>query len=226
MNRILPMVLVLVAVATSEATASGSGGEDVDVRVPQGQPVVVDGVMEPDEWADALVIEICEVASLHLKHADGYLCVGLSTQEPVVGNVLIQTGSQIRVMHSSAALGTAMYEREQAVWRRTQGFVWRCRSRILTEAALQQRQVFLEEEGWLASITYMGEVNHLEYRIADPAAIERLALVLLPASHPGDLFIWPVDMDQDIFPGPINTESHMAPEQWPRLILEGSTPAT
>lgn len=143
-----------------------------------------------------------------------------------MANVLIQTGSQVRVMHSSAALGTAMYEREEAVWRRTQDFVWRCRSRILTEAALQQRQAFREEEGWLASITYMGEVNHLEYRIADPAAIERLALVLLPASHPDDLFTWPVDMNQDIFPGPITAESHMAPEQWPRLILEGSTPAT
>jgi hypothetical protein len=194
------------------------------VQVPQGRPVAVDGVMQPDEWRDALAIEISEGASLRLKLADGSLFLGLSTQEPVVGNVLVQTGSSIRVMHSSAALGTAVYTQEGDLWRLVEDFVWQCRGRLLTEAVQEQRATFLAEEGWLASVAYMGEPNHVEYQIADPFGIGRLTLVFLPAANPSDLITWPEDVTQDILPGPVPAEAHVVPEQWPRLILEGAPP--
>jgi len=191
----------------------------MELTVPEGSPVAVDGVMQPDEWGDCVIVEVREGVTLYAKHADGFLLLALATQEPVVGNVLTLAGDTLRIMHSSAALGTALYERSGDLWRRTQDFVWRCRSRSLTSSALAQRESFLEDERWMASITYMGERNHLEYQIANPSEIERLALVLLPASHPKDFFSWPADLDQDLLPGPIPAEGRAATETWPTLRL-------
>jgi len=192
----------------------------MELRVPEGSPIAVDGIMELEEWAGALAVEIGERATLRLKHADGFLFIGLETQEPVVGNVLLQAGDILSILHSSAALGTALYVRSDGLWQRTKDFVWQCRSRTLTDSAIRQRNAFLEEEGWMASITYMGAGNHLEYRIADAATIERLALVLLPASHPEDAFTWPEELTQDLFPGPIGAIATIDSREWASLNLK------
>lgn len=192
----------------------------MELRVPEGSPIAEDGIMELEEWSGALAVEFGEGATLRLKHGDGFLFIGLETQEPVVGNVLLQAGDNLRILHSSAALGTAIYERSESLWQRTRDFIWQCRSRMLTGSAVQQRNAFLEEEGWVASITYMGEGNHLEYEIASAESIERLALVLLPSSHPADIFTWPEELTQDLFPGPIRAIATIDPKQWASLNLE------
>ena len=211
-------LLVIVILGAFVAHAARFDGEG-EITVPQGRAVLIDGVIESEEWADAVLITIDSQADLYLKHADGFLLLGLVTQKPIVGNVLVQTGSEVRILHSSAALGTAVYHEDSDLWIRTKDFVWRCRSRMLTESALAQRDVFLQEEGWLASITYMGEYNHLEYQIADSDTIAKLALVLLTAAQPSDFLVWPQDMIQDIFPGPIPAVGQLHPKHWPQLTM-------
>jgi hypothetical protein len=176
--------------------------------------------MHSEEWGDAKIVQIADGVFLYLKYAEGSLFLGLSTHEPVVGNVLVRMGDRVRIMHSSAALGTAVYIPGDGMWERIQDFVWRCRSRTLSQRATSERESFLQEEGWLASITFMGEHNHLEYQIADLAKIGRLALVLLPTTHPRDLIPWPTDLAQDLFPGAIPLHGTMDPRQWWQLQLD------
>jgi len=216
----------LIGVACAVATLIASHGTDgaATVIVPHGKAITVDVVMEPDEWSDAERVPIKDGAWLHLKRADGFLFLGVTTPQPMVGNVLIQTGREVLVLHSSAALGTAIYAKEDGFWRRTRDFRWRCRGRTLTEHVREERESFLREEGWLASITYQGEDNHLEVQIVIPPGDHRLALVLLAAARPSELLAWPDDVIQDLFPGPIPSEAHFDPQAWPILTLSNEEP--
>jgi hypothetical protein len=190
------------------------------VDVPAGIPVVTDGVMQLDEWPDALVIPIQEGVSLHLKHANGSLLLALETTVTVAVNVLASMNDQIRIMHSSAALGTATYVQGDEIWNRELDFVWRCRNRTMSAAAIAQRELFLMEEGWLASITYQGTLNHVEYEIQDARSISQLMLVIIPASDPSAYFQWPSGVEQDILPGLIPATGHMDLSQWATLAVE------
>ena len=219
MKRVWVASLIGAACAVASVVASHGSGGAATVIVPHGEAITLDGVMGPDEWSDADRVRIADGAWLYLKKADGFLFLGVATPEPVVGNVLIQTGSDVLVLHSSAALGTAVYAKEEDLWRRTRDFRWRCRGRTLTERVREERETFLREEGWLASITYQGAGNHLEIQIAAPTGDVRLMLVLLPAARPSALFTWPDDVVQDLFPGPIPAEGHFDPREWPILTL-------
>ena len=116
------------------APVSAGTGEAIDmatytVAVPATNPATIDGTLAAGEWDAAAVETFDDGSELLLMYASGYLYVGLRTNTPgmVVGNVFIQRGDEIAILHSSAALGTAIYQQGEGVWHQVLDFDWRCR---------------------------------------------------------------------------------------------------
>ena len=192
--------------------------------VPQGQLSALDGIISPGEWDSAVINLFTDGSELLLMQDGEFLYVGIRAIETgtIAGNVFIQRGDDIQILHSSAALGTAIYRKGDENWQQIQDFVWRCRSTGNTETALSERDEFLAEESWLATNGLMGTPNELEYQIKIPDGDFRLVAVYIKASPPYEKVPWPPDLTDDtIMPtsGGFPYTFKFSPEQWVEVNL-------
>lgn len=189
------------------------------VVVPQGSPPTINGTLSPGEWDDATVEAFADGSELLLMHAGDYLYLGVRANTPgmIVGNVFINRGDEIAILHSSAALGTAIYQNGEDSWQQVQDFTWRCRDTSNSESAQAERSEFLLEEDWVAANSRMGTPNELEYQIKVTNQDLRLAVNFLRASNPDDKIPWPPDLGDDcikLTPGGLPPDMHFSPELW------------
>lgn len=192
------------------------------ISVPRGKSPIIDGTMSPGEWDGAVVKSFSDGSELFLMYSDGYLYLGIraKTSEMIVGNIFIEHGDEIAILHSSAALGTARYQKGMGSWQQTQGFVWRCRSTDNSEAARAERDAFLKEEHWVAANARMGLPNELEFQIEMTNETMRLAVNFLTASNPNVKIPWPPDLNDDCIkptPGGLPAQFHFSPDKWATL---------
>jgi len=137
----------------------------------------------------------------------------------LVGNIYLQRGDEVSVLHTSAALGTAKFAWQAGVWTRVQNFSWRCRDIGFSETAQAKRAEFLQQEGWLAAISRMGTPNELEYKISLTEDISAMAINILQELKPNP---FPSGLEDDCvqaFPGGIPEEMQFSIENWTRLEL-------
>lgn len=186
-----------VAVAAALAAACGSTASAVtwapgDIRtllVPHGAVPTIDGAIEASEWADGAVTAMDDGTELRWLHADGFLYLGVRADAMGAANLVVAEGDQVRVLHSSAALGSAVYRRqEDGTWRLEHDFEWCCRS--VSDAG--SRGSLLENEGWVASTGYAGAPGHVEYRLMLGAPGLQVAVSYVSAD--GSVAFWPVDL--------------------------------
>ncbi len=215
--------LAAVAVLSACVVAAGApAGEEsaASWRIPVGVSAVVDGSLAEGEWDDALAIPLCDAVTLYAKHAEGMLYLGVRAPERSVANVLIATPDRVRILHTSAALGTAVYRPENELWCLETDFIWRCRSAGESTQANAERALFLETEGWLASNAFMGAPGELEYQIQWREEFREVALFVASVSNPEAIVSWPSDADQGALPGPIPSTASFAVETWATISLQ------
>lgn len=208
-------------VPTSTPTPEPSGPV---LTVPEvtGPAPVMDGTMSPGEWEGAAVERFANGSELLLMQVDGYLYLGVRSVEPGVmtGNLFIQRGDVVSILHSSAALGTAIYQLEEEAWVRSQNFDWRCRDTGSSERAQKERNAFLESDGWVASNGLMGAENELEYMIVLDEPITALALNILHEFESNPFPAELADACVQTYPGGMPEEMDFAVLEWARLELE------
>lgn len=214
--RKLSIILALLILLFSSGCRKGSLSS---VSVPQGKPRAIDGTMSLGEWDRAGVETFSDGSELLLMHSEGYLYLGIRASTPgmIAANIFIDKGNEIAILHSSAALGTAIYSKEEDGWRQTQAFVWRCRNTGNSEMAEAEREAFLEEEHWVAANSRMGSPNELEYKIEMTNETRRLAAIFIRASNPNVKIPWPKGLDDDCIkptPGGMPEQLHFSPESW------------
>jgi formylglycine-generating enzyme required for sulfatase activity len=197
------------------------------ISVPLEEPATIDGTISPGEWDQAAVESFADGSQVLLMQNGGFLYVGIRANESgmIAGNVHIQRGDEIWVLHSSAALGTAIYQKTEKDWQKVQDFTWRCRNTGNSPSAQAERAEFLLEEGWLAGNGRMGTPNELEYQIKIPDQEYRLAAVYIKATPPYEKVPWPSDLeDACVQPTPGGFPDSMAfsPDQWRELLHPGS----
>ena len=163
------MILGLMAIALLSG-CNGQRYHGEDITVPQGFTPTLDGTILEDEWSNARREAISDSTALLLMHGSDYLYLGIraKTEDMIVGNIFVVRGENVAVLHSSAALGTAIYSEEGNVWRQSKGFEWCCRSTGEGASTKAERDSFLEEEHWLANNSRMGAPNELEYQLKIP----------------------------------------------------------
>lgn len=212
---------------TSIGVTAGSQTPSVEISmiiVPRGTPGTIDGIMSPGEWDNARIETFADGSELFFMHNEGYLYLAIraSSSEMIVGNVFLDQGDKISILHSSAALGTAQYERNVEGWQQAQNFAWRCRMTDDSDAALAERAAFLEEERWIAANALMGTPNELEYQIEMSNVALRMAVNFIRSSNRNEKIPWPTELDDDVIkptPGGLPAEMFFSPEKWAILDL-------
>ncbi|MBU1050294.1 hypothetical protein KKG90_09765 [Candidatus Bipolaricaulota bacterium] len=197
------------------------------VIVPRGSAPVLDGELSPDEWSDAFSISLNSDSTLFLKHAEGFLYLAVQATTMGVPSPLIVRNGIIHVLHASAALGTALYVPEEDAWILSQSFIWQCRARGFSQAALAERNQFLESEGWLGTIGYLGSPNTFEFQILLDEGPLQMLFLFLETTTPLQLLSWPIDPMlalpyTEIITGPIPQRLTFHVEEW--ATLEFSQP--
>lgn len=190
--------------------------------VPVGNPSTIDGSLTSGEWQAARVEYFADGSELHLMQADGYLYLGIRSKTPemIASNVFIQHAEEIEILHTSTALGTAIYQKEIDGWHQVQDFTWKCRDTSNSENAKAEREKFLLEEGWVGVNTWIGTPEELEYRIKLSDEPVRLAVTIIRTSPPYEKIPWPAYLDDDCIkdtPDGLLDTMHFSPEDWVRL---------
>jgi hypothetical protein len=192
------------------------------VAAPQGRHSTIDGVFAPGEWDEALEIDLPN-GQLLLMHAGSYLYLGIRSEKLGLGSICIIRDEQIAVLHSSAALGTATYEKAGDSWRKSRDFIWTNRAISNDQQALDERQQHLEREKWLASNGLMGNYDEMEYQIAMPDDQIRLAVTYLLSPEYTSTDFWPATVaagcrDFEPLQSDAPETVEFAPESWMTVI--------
>ncbi len=116
------------------------------LSVPVGTSITIDGSFRPGEWDRALKVELNNGGALFLSSYQDDLYLGLQSSEMSYGSICVVRDEQIVILHSSAALGSAIYEELKSAWNLTQEFSWCCRSM----SPVSEKEALYTTEGWLA----------------------------------------------------------------------------
>lgn len=216
-NVIWMVVLVCLSVVTFTTQASDP------VSVPNGSAPTIDGTLSSDEWDDALAIALNADSTLFIKHAHGYMYLAVHATTMGVPSPLIVRDGEIYVLHASAALGTAIYTPEEEMWSLRRSFTWQCRTRGFSDGAVAERNRFLETEGWLGTIGYLGMPPMFEYKILLGDEPLRILFLFLEVTDPLQLLSWPVSPDiasshLEIITGSIPSTAMFDLDSWALLL--------
>ncbi|MCJ7716369.1 MAG: formylglycine-generating enzyme family protein [Anaerolineales bacterium] len=207
-----------------QMTTIGRTGINDPIEVPSGDPPLIDGSLAPGEWDQSTTVFFADGSELKLIKAKGYLYLGVNAigGEMVGANIFLQQGDTVKIVHTSAALGTAFFEYIEESWQLIQDFSWRCRNTGDSDADKEERVLFLEQEGWLAANSRMGNPNELEYQILITGQTQILAVSILRSSDPNLKIPWPANLEDDCIkptPGGLPDTLYFSTEEWG--VLEG-----
>jgi hypothetical protein len=211
-------IMVFLAGCSQPSSPAGQS-----LTIPHGSPVTIDGVITLPEWAAAHVETFADSSELLIMRDAEYLYLAIrgTTEEMIAANVYIEENGEVIIHHTSAALGTAIYQSAENSWLKTQDFRWQCRATDNSEASQTERSDFLEQEGWLAATSRRGTPNELEYQIKIRAENLPLAVAFMRSSEPERRVFLPLDLADDTIqpaPGGLPEKRIFSPETW--LLLD------
>ena len=151
-----------------------------------------------------------------------YLSIHDKPLDVIIGNVYINRDEAVSILHASAALGSAVYKKAGESWTITKDFSWSCRDYSNSEEAREEREAFLQQEGWIASIAGMGNIDGLEYQIDLTGASMPIAIAIHKESDPSVVFVWPAgtqDDSLDQFVSDFPASLSFSPEEWAKIAL-------
>lgn len=210
--------------ADSERMSNLNNVSPISVIVPTGSPPEIDGVLSPGEWDHAVKEVFADGSEMFFIYAAGDLYLGIHSKTPemIVANIFIHRSDEISILHTSAALGTAIYQRGNDNWQLIQDFTWQCRDTSQSEAARSERQAFLLREGWIAVNSRIGVPEELEFQIKITEETVRLAANIIKTSNTNEKIPWPANLEDDCIkptPGGLPGTLLFKPETWATLEI-------
>lgn len=147
------------------ASATEAQGRDEALAVPRAAAPLLDARLAPGEWDTARVVRLGDGTELRLQHDGRFLYVALRATSTGFSSVCASDGDVVHVLHASAALGHAEYQRSGTQWDVRMPFTFGLRTREDTPAARAERDAFLREHGWLGTTMYQGDRMQKELQI-------------------------------------------------------------
>jgi hypothetical protein len=195
-----------------------------EIAVPAGSEAIIDGVLMPEEWEDAIELDMEEGYQLFLMHAGGYLYIGVRGKPEPVTSICLDQGKEVSILHSSAAIGTALYELGHGVWDLVRDFEWCCRETDNSPQAKESLSRHLQEEGWTANNGLTGVQEEVEYQILLPGDSMRLAVNSIGQPNYRTVHSWPGNLVDDcsrlsMITGPIPEEAQFSIGGWAALSI-------
>lgn len=174
--------------------------ESILIATPDFKDPIIDGIINDQEWQNAKVHLFDDGSELFLLTSGEHLFLAIRSagNGMIAGNVFLSEGNRIMILHTSAALGTAIYQEEGEIYRKIKDFSWCCRSKIDDEASRIVREIFYTEEGWLGQNSFLGTVNELEYKIELGDQPDKMAVNFIHADDVGEKMVWPVGLEDGV----------------------------
>ena len=210
--------------ATQSPATAVARTEPLEFSVPPGKMANIDGVLSADEWSAALAIDLDGENQLFLMHAGGYLYLGMRGKpEPVISICLDQV-DQVSILHSSAAIGTAIYQPVEGVWELVKDFEWCCRETEDSTRAQEALDMQLELDGWVANNGLRGVPEEVEFQIAMPDDSLHLAVNAIGPPSYRSVLSWPRELADDcsrlsMITGPIPEQAQFSQADWVTLAI-------
>lgn len=200
--------------------------EGPSITIPSGQPITLDGVLDPDEWGSA-VLHSFNGGEVLLQHSGDVVSVGVRGSQAGFPHLAISVGDSAWVLHASAALGKIVYAADDEGWALVTPPNWELRDPSLTTAALEAREDYLNTNGWVGTTGRMGQIGETEFLIRlDRFGHKevRFAVAHLAPDSPEQTTRWPEtnrdDMgDLQLLTGPMPDRLELAPTQWALLLV-------
>jgi hypothetical protein len=199
MTRIqtLFMLLTFLLAATGAAETQNKA-----VQMPTGKLVVLDGQISDEEWRGAYKQQLSGGGEISFQKDGSSLYVGVRGLKEGWSHVCVTAGERVYVLHASAALAEAIYEKDPAgVWRPIQGFdpaTFALRQTDQSEETVKARKAFFDSHGWLANNNRMGSRTVIEFKLGPKfLKSEEVRLAVVYASDAKSPQYWPESLADD-----------------------------
>lgn len=156
--------------------------------------ITLDGRVDSLEWKKAKSYPLQHGGEIKIMSDQRYIYIGIRGETKGWSHVYSKRGTTVKVLHASAALGTAVYEVQKKSWEATQSFQWELRDTSLSEGVLNNRLEYLKKNGWVATLTTMNakEQEFIISRALFDSTGMRIAIVR--GSVAKSLHYWPATL--------------------------------
>lgn len=179
-------------------------------------PPLLDGVLGTDEWrAPGVRRETMEGGGEVWLRRDGdRLFVAVKSVKRGIASLCTGNKDQVEILHASAALGTARFQRDGKAWKPMQEFTWQARE----GATVEERQNFMASAGWLANSSKAPNFVR-EFEIRLQPGREFIGVAFLHTDEPQSVAYWPKSMKDDcaaidLAQGYVHENMRFDPKKW------------
>ena len=215
---LIPLILIGFMVSCRPTTITAPTPESTHTLPPSASFPIIDGTISDMEWSKAKMYTLQDGSDLYLFQDNGILYLAVIGSRPgtLGANIFLHQNNQVRVMHISAALGTAEYNWDGEKWSLIRNFDWQHRTLGNGDLALAEREAYYKEEGWSAPNARTGTANNLEMQLKLASGKQRLAVSLIRSSS-NIRTVWPADLGDDTetpFSDGLPINLSVEPDKW------------
>jgi hypothetical protein len=155
-----------------------------------------DGNVTEQEWTGAQRAKLEGGGEMRLLAQGKFLFVAIRGPRAGLASVCLAKGKTVRILHASAAIGDAAFERWGDMWMKRKAFEWTLRdSRRGPAPADYVKAEWLAKSGWLANASASGSaVREFQIYVKD---VESIGVTFLATEDPMSVAYWPSTMDDD-----------------------------
>jgi hypothetical protein len=169
--------------------------------------ITLDGRIGEAEWKASSSRDMEGGGKVHLMVRDKLLYVGIRGPAAGTAHVCVNSGEQVRLLHVSAAVGSATYSQGEVGWRLQSPFAWSLRDPASGGAASIERAAYLQKEGWVGTVSRMGPDREIvidRSRFGSNRLRLAVAYIALTGDNkPGPVSRWPDTRDSCADPATI-----------------------
>jgi hypothetical protein len=161
------------------------------------QPAItLDGRVDEAEWKAASSQPLEGGGTVQLMVRDNLLYLGIRGPAVGMAHVCVGSSEEVRVLHLSAAVGSAVYRRTGDAWKLQTPFSWSLRDTALTGPPADARTAYLQKEGWVGTVSRMGRNTDREViidrtRFQSPLRLSVAYVATTASGEPGAVSRWP-----------------------------------
>ena len=183
---------------------------------------VIDGKVDEAEWTGATTAALTGGGTVRILARGEFVYVAVHGSRAGLASLSAAKGDVVRILHASAAVAEARYERGDNTWKQTSGFDFKLRDAPRAGRAPSSAEYadYLRAAGWVANSSAAGSPDR-EFQVGADA-VDALGVTFLATSEPTALSYWPATIADDckstpIAQGYLPAAASFDPSTWHRL---------
>lgn len=131
-----------------------------------------------------------------LTRSGEFLDVAVQGPRAGLASLCVGDDSRVRILHASAAVGEAIYEKDADRWTLKSGFEWKLRDARTGPPTDEQVKAFLASAGWTANASRAADPRRI-FRIRLTERTRYLGVTFFTTDEPMAVSYWPDTIDDD-----------------------------